>query len=101
MKCRSNAVDITLSQRLSKVFELKLSGRDLLAESIDFKQFPTFTNGKRRRRAPRTGHKELQPGALVFPYCRSDLLIAQAFILTALIQHTDKEHAIVNQRYYP
>ena len=38
-----NAVDITLSQRLSKVFELKLSGRDLLAENIDFKQFPTFT----------------------------------------------------------
>lgn len=61
-----NAVDITLSQRISKVFEIKLSGRDLLAEHIDFKQFPSFTtsSGKTEHREQVT--KTYDPGRSFF-----------------------------------
>ena len=61
-----NAVDITLSQRLSKVFELKLSGRDLLAENIDFKQFPPFTTANSTYEHREQVTKSYNPGRSFF-----------------------------------
>ena len=61
-----NAVDITLSQRISKVFELKLSGRDLLAENISFKQFPTFTTADGATEHREQVTKSYNPGRSFF-----------------------------------
>lgn len=43
MKCRATRWTSPSRNGSRRIFELKLSGRDLLAENIDFKQFPTFT----------------------------------------------------------
>ncbi len=37
-----NALDLTLSQRISDTFEVKLAVRDILAEPVKFMQFPEF-----------------------------------------------------------
>lgn len=57
-----NAVDITLTQRISKVFEIRLSARDLLAENIEFKQFPTFTDTQGATRHREQTTKSYNPG---------------------------------------
>ncbi len=57
-----DAMDLTLSQRLSKVFEIKASVRDIFAQRVEFRQFPTFidSEGNKHRREQVT--KSYKPG---------------------------------------
>lgn len=57
-----NALDVTLTQRISKVFEVKLAARDILAENIEFKQFPTFTDGQGQLQSREQVTKSYNPG---------------------------------------
>lgn len=41
-----HAIDLSLSYKLSKLFELSAGVRDLLAAPLEYKQFPRFTNGE-------------------------------------------------------
>ncbi len=57
-----NAVDLTFTQRISKVFEVKLALRDLLAEPIEFKQFPTFIDQQGQTQYREQVTKSYNPG---------------------------------------
>ena len=57
-----DAVDLTLSQRLSKVFEVKVSLRDLLAQPVEFRQFPTFYDAQGNLHKREQTTKSYRPG---------------------------------------
>lgn len=57
-----NALDLVVSKRLGRIWELKFSARDLLNEEIRFCQFPEFTDASGRTQTREQTTKRYRPG---------------------------------------
>lgn len=57
-----NALDLVVSKRLGRIWELKFSARDLLNEEIRFCQFPEFTDASGRAQTREQTTKRYRPG---------------------------------------
>ena len=57
-----NALDLVVSKRLGRIWEIKLSARDLLNEEVRFCQFPEFTDEAGRTQQREQTTKRFRPG---------------------------------------